>query len=71
MCPKEMHKDYDEGKESTLVRNILNALPAEYDDVVQNVRNLVRIREMIKSKSGNIDLVTNVDDAIKINYDTS
>ena len=69
MCPKEMHKDYDEGKESTLVRNILNALPAEYDDAVQNVRNLVRIREMIKS--GNIDMVTNVDDAIKINYDTS
>ena len=69
MCPKEMHKEYEEGKESTLVRNILNALPAEYDDAVQNVRNLVRIREMIKS--GNIDLVTNVDDAIKINYDTS
>ena len=69
MCPKEMHKDYDEGKESTLVRNILNALPVEYDDAVQNVRNLVRIREMIKS--GNIELVTNVDDAIKINYDTS
>ena len=69
MCPKELHKDYDEGKETTLVRNILNALPAEYDDAVQNVRNLVRIREMIKS--GNIDLVTNVDDAIKINYDTT
>ncbi len=49
MCLKEMHKDYDERKESTL------ALPYQ--------------RSMIKS--GNIDMVTNVDDAIKINYDTS
>ncbi len=69
MCPKDKHKDYDEGKESTLVRLILNALPAEYDEAVQNVRNLMRIREMIKS--GNMDLITNLDDAVKINYDTS
>ena len=26
MCPKEKHKDYEEGKESTLVRNILHQL---------------------------------------------
>ena len=69
MCPKDKHKDYDEGKESTLVRLILNALPAEYDEAVQGVRNLLRIREMIKS--GNADLITNLDDAVKINYDTS
>jgi hypothetical protein len=69
MCPKDKHKDYDEGKETTLVRLILNTLPSEYDDAVQNVRNLMRIREMIKS--GNIDSITNLDDAIKINYDTS
>jgi hypothetical protein len=29
MCPKDKHKDYDEGKETTLVRLILNTLPAE------------------------------------------
>ena len=69
MCPKDKHKDYDEGKETTLVRLILNALPAEYDEAVQGVRTLLRIREMIKS--GNLDLITNLDDAVKINYDTS
>jgi hypothetical protein len=69
MCPKEKHKDYEEGKESTLIRNIINCLPSEYDEAVQNVRNLMRIREMVKS--GNIDSITNLDDAIKINYDTS
>ena len=69
MCPKEKHKDYDEGKETTLVRLILNTLPAEYDDAVQNVRNLMRIREMIKS--GDMESITNLDDAVKINYDTS
>jgi hypothetical protein len=66
---KEKHKDYEEGKESTLVRNILNFLPAEYDDAVQNVRNLMKIREMMSS--GDVNLITNLDDAIKINYDTS
>jgi hypothetical protein len=69
MCPKEKHRDYEEGKETTLVRNILNFLPAEYDDAVQNVRNLMRIREMMAS--GNVAAVTNLDDAVKINYDTS
>ncbi len=69
MCPKDKHKDYDEGKETTLVRLILNHLPSEYDDAVQNVCNLMRIREMIKS--GNLENITNIDDAIKINYDTS
>jgi hypothetical protein len=69
MCPKDKHKDYDEGKETTLVRLILNTLPSEYDDAVQNVRNLMRIREMIKT--GDMESVTNLDDAIKINYDTS
>jgi hypothetical protein len=69
MCPKNKHKDYDEGKESTLVRLIINALPAEYDEAVQGVRTLLKIREMIKS--GNVDLITNLDDAVKINYDTS
>jgi hypothetical protein len=29
MCPKDKHKDYEEGKETTLVRFILNTLPAE------------------------------------------
>ena len=69
MCPKDKHKDYEEGKESTLVRNILNFLPAEYDDAVQNVRNLMKIREMVSS--GDVNVITNLDDAIKINYDTS
>jgi hypothetical protein len=52
-----------------LVRLILNALPVNYDEAVQGVRTLLRIREMIKS--GNVDLITNLDDAVKINYDTS
>ena len=69
VCPKDKHKDYDEGKETTLVRLILNHLPSEYDDAVQNVRNLMRIREVLKS--GDMDSITNLDDAIKINYDTS
>ena len=69
MCPKEKHKDYDEGKETTLVRLILNTLPSEYDDAVHHVRNLMRIREMIKT--GDMESITNLDDAVKINYDTS
>jgi hypothetical protein len=69
MCPKEKHKDYDEGKESTLVRNSLHHLPAEYDDAVHHVRNLMKIREMIKD--GDASSITNLDDAVKINYDTS
>ncbi len=69
MCPKDKHKDYEEGKESTLVRNILHHLPAEYDDAVQNVRTLMKIREMIKN--GDVSCITNLDDAVKINYDTS
>ncbi len=52
-----------------MVRNILNFLPAEYDDAVQNVRNLMKIREMVAS--GDVNVITNLDDAIKINYDTS
>ena len=69
MCPKEKHKDYDEGKETTLVRLILNTLPAEYDNAVHHVRNLMAIREMVKG--GDLESITNVDDAVKINYDTS
>ena len=69
MCPKEKHKDYDDGKETTLVRLILNTLPSEYDDAVQGVRTLMKIREMMKS--GDMESMTNLDDAIKINYDTS
>jgi hypothetical protein len=68
-CPKDKHKDYDEGKETTLVRLILNTLPAEYDNAVHHVRNLMAIREMVKG--GDIDSITNLDDAVKINYDTS
>ncbi len=69
MCPKDKHKDYEEGKESTVVRTILSFLPVEYDDAVQHVRNMMRSREMVKS--GNIDAITNLDDAVKIIYDTS
>jgi hypothetical protein len=69
MCPKDKHKDYDEGKETTLVRLILNTLPAEYDSAVHHVRNLMAIRNMVKG--GDIDSITNLDDAVKINYDTS
>jgi hypothetical protein len=69
MCPKEKQKDYEEGKESTLVRNILHHLPAEYDDAVQNVRTLMKIRDMMKT--GDVRGITNLDDAVKINYDTS
>jgi hypothetical protein len=54
---------------TTLVRLILIALPSYYDDAVQHVRNLMRIREMIKTC--NLDAITNLDDAVKINYDTS
>jgi hypothetical protein len=68
ISPKEKHRDYEEGKETTLVRNILNFLPAEYDDAVQNVRNLMRIREMMTS--GKVEVITNLDDVVKINYDT-
>jgi hypothetical protein len=69
LCPKDKHKDYDEGKETTLVRLILNTLPAEYDNAVHHVRNLMAIREMVKG--GDIESITNLDDAVKINYDTS
>jgi hypothetical protein len=51
------------------VRLILNTLPAEYDGAVHHVRNLMVIRNMVKG--GDIDSITNLDDAVKINYDTS
>jgi hypothetical protein len=53
MCPKDKHKDYDEGKETTLVRLILNTLPAEYDSAVHHLRNLMAIRNMVKG--GDVD----------------
>jgi hypothetical protein len=47
----------------------LNNLPAEYDNAVYHVRNLMAIREMVKG--GDIESITNLDDAVKINYDIS
>ena len=42
MCPKDKRDTYEDGKEHTLVRIILQNIHAEYDAAVKNVKNMMK-----------------------------
>jgi hypothetical protein len=66
MCPKDKRDAYQDGKEETLIRIILNHLPAEYDAAVKSVRDLSRLRKY--GEEGDIGAITNLEDNSRLNY---
>jgi len=68
MCPKEQRDNYEDGKESTLVRIILRLRPKEYDDAVKTAINLHRIR--LYTKGGDLSKITNLEDNSRVIYNT-
>jgi len=66
MCPKDKRDAYQDGKEETLIRIILNHLPAEYDAAVKSVRDLSRLRKY--GEEGDIHQITNLEDNSRLNY---
>jgi hypothetical protein len=66
MCPKDKRDAYQDGKEETLIRIILNHLPAEYDAAVKSVRDLSRLRKY--GEEGDIHRITNLEDNSRLNY---
>jgi hypothetical protein len=53
-------------KEDTLIRIILNHLPAEYNTAVKSVRDLLRLRKY--GEEGDIHQITNLEDNSRLNY---
>ena len=68
MCPKDKRDTYEEGKEHTLVRIILQNVPAEYDSAVKTVRDMMKLRKF--GENGNFKGFTNKEDHTRVNYDT-
>ena len=68
MCPKEQRDNYEDGKESTLVRIILRHRPKEYDSAVKTVMDLHRFR--MYGKNWDVDNITNLEDNTRVNYNT-
>ena len=68
MCPKERRNDYEDGKESTLVRIILRHRPKEYDAAVKTVMDLHRFR--LFGRGGDVSKITNLEDNSRVNYNT-
>ena len=66
MCPKDKRENYEDGKESTLVKIILRTIPAEYDQSVKSVRDLTRVRKY--GESGDLTTISNAEDNTRINY---
>ncbi len=66
MCPKDKRNAYQDGKEETLIRIILNHLPAEYDSAVKAVRDLSRLIKY--GEGGDISQITNLEDNSRLNY---
>jgi hypothetical protein len=66
MCLKDKRDVYQDGKEETLIRTIVNHLPAEYDAVMKSVRDLSRFRKY--GKEGDIGAITNLEDNSRLNY---
>ena len=59
LCPVDKQDQYDEGKETTLVRILLRTLPKEYDASVKAVQDLVRLRKA--SVEGQVGYITNLE----------
>jgi hypothetical protein len=68
MCPKDQRKDYEDGKETTLVRIILRHRPKEYDAAVKTVMDLHRFR--LYGKGGDVSKITNLEDNSRAIYNT-
>jgi hypothetical protein len=68
MCPKERRNDYEDGKETTLVRIILRHRPKEYDAAVKTVMDLHRFR--LFGREGDVSRITNLEDNSRVNYNT-
>ncbi len=68
MCLKGKRDAYQDGKEETLIRIILNHLPAEYeyDAAVKSVRDLSRLRKY--GEEGDIHQIINLEDNSRLNY---
>ena len=66
MCPKDKRDQYEDGKETTLVRLILRHRPSEYDSAVKTVMDLHRFR--MYSKGGDVSKITNLEDNTRVNY---
>ncbi len=67
MCPKDKRDTYDTGKECTLVRILLRTLPAEYDQAVKSVRDMMKLRKY--GAMGDMAKITNKEDNTRTNYD--
>jgi hypothetical protein len=67
MCPKDKRDTYDTGKECTLVRILLRTLPAEYDQAVKSVRDMMKLRKY--GAMGDMTKITNKEDNTRTNYD--
>jgi hypothetical protein len=68
MCPKERRNDYEDGKETTLVRIILRHRPKEYDAAIKTVMDLHRFR--LFGREGDVSKITNLEDNSRVNYNT-
>jgi len=66
MCPKDKRDSYENGKESKLVRIILEKIPKEYDVAVKTCRDLLRFRKA--GINGSISTITNLEDNVRKNY---
>ena len=66
MCPKDKRDTYENGKESKLVRIILEKVPKEYDVAVKTCRDLLRFRKA--GMDGSISTITNLEDNVRKNY---
>jgi hypothetical protein len=66
LCPVDKQDQYEEGKETTLVRILIRTLPKEYDQSVKAVQDLVRLRRA--SAEGQVDQITNLEDNVRRNY---
>jgi hypothetical protein len=67
MSPKDKRDTYDTGKECTLVRILLRTLPAEYDQAVKSVRDMMKLRKY--GAMGDMTKITNKEDNTRTNYD--
>jgi hypothetical protein len=66
MCPRDKRDQYEDGKETTLVRLILRHRPSEYDSAVKTVMDLHRF--CMYSKGGDVSKITNLEDNTRVNY---
>jgi hypothetical protein len=68
MCPRDQRENYEDGKETTLVRIILRHRPKEYDAAVKTVMDLHRFR--LYGRGGDLGSITNLEDNSRVIYNT-